>query len=123
MADRHSSRRGRARSTMGTVESSHGPKLSHLPTGNSTPVRTVPPAAETRRELVSELKMVAWRLTAAHCICVTVQAALEGQMADHDPEFAQCLRSGVSDPVSRQVERLQALVVHLGGAPACSPVG
>ncbi len=58
---------------------------------------------------------MAWRLTTAYCTCVTVQAALEGQAADHDPEFARCLRSGVADSVSRQVEKLHALVRQLSG--------
>lgn len=65
---------------------------------------------------------MAWRLTVAYCTCVAVQAALEGQMADHDPEFVRCLRSGVADSVGRQVERLYALVGRLGGTPSRSPI-
>ena len=105
MANRHSSRRGRARSTA----------------GNSTPIPTLPSAADPHRELVSELKAMAWRLTAAYCTCVTVQAALEGQAADHDPEFARCLRSGVADSVSRQVEKLHILLGRLTRTPSAPP--
>ncbi len=64
---------------------------------------------------------LAWRLTTAYCTCVTVQAALEEQSADHDPEFARCLRSGVADAVDRQVERLHALVRRLSGASLGPP--
>lgn len=123
MADRHSSRRGRARSTADTVGSRSRPESPHLPAGHSTSVPALPAAVGTDRELVNVLKSVAWRLTAAYATCVTVQAALEGQMAEQDEDFARCLRSGVSDPVSGQVEKLQALVARLGGAPARSPPG
>lgn len=106
MADRHSNRRGRPRSTA----------------SNSPPVPTLPSAAsDTHRELVRELKAMAWRLTTAYCTCITVQAALEGQMADHDPEFARCLRGGVAESGSRQVERLHALVGRLTEAPPAPP--
>lgn len=115
MADRHSSRRGRPRSTAGTVGSRPRPTLPQRPTGGSTPVPAQPRAANPHQEIVNELKAVAWRLTAAYCSCITVQAALEGQMAEQDGEFARCLRSGVSDPVSRQVERLQALAERVSG--------
>jgi hypothetical protein len=121
MADRHFSRRGRARSTAATARSRCRPNSPQLPTGNSTPVRTLPSAADPYRELLNELKSMAWRLTAAYCTCVTVQAALEGQAADHDPEFARCLRSGVADSVSRQIERLHALVGRLAGSPPAPP--
>lgn len=123
MADGHSNRRGRARSTVGSVGSRSRRKSSQLPAGNSTSGPAVPVVVGADRELVNELKSVAWRLTAAYATCATVQAALEGQMAEQDKEFARCLRSGVSDPVSRQIERLQALVGRLGGAPARSSLG
>jgi hypothetical protein len=116
MADRHSSRRGRARSTAATVGSRSRPNSPELPKGHFTPVPPLPSAADPHRELVSELKAMAWRLTTAYCTCVTVQAALEGQAADHDPEFARCLRSGVADSVSRQVEKLHVLLRRLTGA-------
>lgn len=121
MADRHSSRRGRTRSTAGTVGSRSRPNPTQLPTGNSTAVPTLPSAADTHRALVGELKGMAWRLTTAYCTCVAVQAALEGQAADHDPEFARCLRSGVADSVSRQVEKLHVLLGRLTGMPPARP--
>ncbi len=39
-------------------------------------------------------------------------------MAEQDGEFARCLRSDASDPVSRQVERLKALMERFGGTPS-----
>lgn len=118
MADRHSSRRGRARLTA-SAGGSRRANSSPPSTGNLTPIPTLPSIADAHRELVGELKSVAWRLAAAYSACVTVQAALAGQMAEQDEEFARCLRSGVSDPVSRQVERLHVLVGRLiGTSPA-----
>ncbi|MGH8226526.1 MAG: hypothetical protein ACREU3_01265 [Steroidobacteraceae bacterium] len=120
MADRHSTRRSRAHSTVRSIETHFRPKSPGLITGRAMPV---PFAPDVCLELVNELKSVAWRLTAAYSTCITVQAALEGQMADQDGEFAGCLRSGVSDPVSRQVERLHALVSRLGGTTSDSQLG
>jgi hypothetical protein len=39
---------------------------------------------------------------------------LEGQNADRDRDILTALRMQVSEPVSRQVERLDLLVVELG---------
>ena len=115
MADRHSTRRPRAR----TAETHSRPKSPELPPRSAGPL---PSNADAHRELLSELKAMVWRLTVAYCTCVTVQAALERQMADHDGDFACCLRSGVSGPVSRQVERLHSLVNRLGGTLSRSPI-
>jgi hypothetical protein len=47
---------------------------------------------------------------------VTAELALQGQNADHDRDILAMLRIHVSEPVSRQVEKLDSLVVELGGA-------
>ena len=83
--------------------------------------RSGAPAAESirvprKRELVHELTDVAVRLDAARATCATVQLALERQGADYSAEFACCLRRNVSDAISIQVERIEALIGRLGGA-------
>jgi hypothetical protein len=45
---------------------------------------------------------------------VTAELALEGQNADHDRDILAMLRMHVSEPMSRQVEKLDSLVVELG---------
>jgi hypothetical protein len=77
----------------------------------------VPSTPEGHDALIGELTEMAWRLAVVYCTCVTVQAALEGQGAERDGEFARCLRGGVSDTVSRQIERLHGLVGRLGDRP------
>jgi hypothetical protein len=47
--------------------------------------------------------------------CVTAELALEGQNADRDRDILTALRMHVSGPVSRQIEKLDLLVVELGG--------
>jgi hypothetical protein len=108
-------RRGRSTADIG----SNSPPRSRLPSLGSVPGSS---SSDAHRELVNELRTMAWKLAAVYCVCLTVQSALEGQAADHDPEFARCLRSGVADSVSRQVERLHFLVERFGGkSPSASP--
>jgi hypothetical protein len=65
--------------------------------------------------LISQLREVSRLLTVIYSTCVTVELALEGQNADHDRDILAMLRMHVSEPVSRQVEKLDSLVVELGG--------
>jgi hypothetical protein len=46
---------------------------------------------------------------------VTAELALQRQNADHDRDILAMLRIHVSEPISRQVEKLDSLVVELGG--------
>jgi hypothetical protein len=46
---------------------------------------------------------------------VTAELALEGQNADRDRDILMALRMQVSEPISRQVEKLDLLIVELGG--------
>lgn len=110
MADRHSTRRRRARTTSRSAK-------NHSREGRGGLAAEAEMAAlsalSAHRELMNEIKSITWRLSAAYCACVTVQAALEKQMADQDGDFARCLQTGVADPVSSQVERLHALLDRL----------
>ena len=46
---------------------------------------------------------------------MTAQLALQGQNADHDRDIHALLRIHVSEPLSRQIEKLDLLVAELGG--------
>jgi hypothetical protein len=46
---------------------------------------------------------------------VTAELALEGQNADRDRDILTAWRMHVSEPVSRQVEKLDLLVAELAG--------
>ena len=67
-------------------------------------------------QLISQLREVSRALSIIYSCCVTAELALEGQNADRDRDILMALRMQVSEPVSRQVERLDLLVVELGGA-------
>jgi hypothetical protein len=66
--------------------------------------------------LISQLREVSLLLSVIYSTCVTAELALKGQSADHDRDILAMLRTHVSEPVSRQVERLDSLVVELGRA-------
>ena len=66
-------------------------------------------------QLISQLREVSRLLSVIYSSCVTAELALAGQNADRDRDILTALRMHVSEPVSRQVERLDLLVVELGG--------
>ena len=65
--------------------------------------------------MISQLREVSQLLTVIYSSCVTAELALEGQSADRDRDILTALRMHVFEPVSRQVEKLDLLVVELGG--------
>jgi hypothetical protein len=65
-------------------------------------------------QLISQLREVSRRLTVIYSTCVTAELALQGQNADHDRDILAMLRIHVSEPVSRQVEKLDSLAIELG---------
>lgn len=65
--------------------------------------------------MVSQLREVSRLLSVIYSTCVTAELALEGQGADRDRDILAMLRTHVSEPVSRQIERLDSIVVGLGG--------
>ena len=69
-------------------------------------------------ELITQLREMAQLLRAVYSACVTAELALQGQNADHDHDILRTLRMHVSEPVSRQVEKLETLVVDLSGSPS-----
>lgn len=68
-----------------------------------------------RMQIVSELQEMMFVLRLAYCTCIVAELALQGQNADHDRDVVTTLRHNVSEPVSRQVERLSALTSRLRG--------
>jgi hypothetical protein len=68
-------------------------------------------------QVIYQLREVSRLLSVIYSSCVTAEFALEGQNADRDRDILTALRMHVSEPVSRQVERLDLLVSELGGAP------
>ena len=73
-------------------------------------------------EIVRELQEMMFVLRLAYSTCIVAELALQGQNADQDRDVVATLRHNVSEPVSRQVERLSALTAKLGGRPteACT---
>ena len=76
---------------------------------------TSPGLRHSSAELISQLREISRVLSGIYSSCVTAELALEGQNADRDRDILTALRMQVSEPVSRQVERLDLLVVELGG--------
>ncbi|HKT74185.1 MAG TPA: hypothetical protein VJQ47_14945, partial [Steroidobacteraceae bacterium] len=61
----------------------------------------------SRDWIISEVREIADQLKCVYATCVTAQLALQGQSAEQDHEILLALRLHVSEPVSRQVERLE----------------
>jgi len=66
-------------------------------------------------ELASQLHGIARLLSVVYSTCVTAELALQGQNGDQDQDILCALRMNVTEPVSRQVEKLDSLAVALGG--------
>jgi hypothetical protein len=122
MATRHFSRglgaRTAARSSPSRSPSTRSSKPLSVPARRR---RSVPKATAYSRELIAELVGMAQRLEVIYSTCVTVQRALVGQNADQDTDLARCLMWHVSEPVSVQVERLQAILGRLQSRSKSAP--
>jgi len=62
---------------------------------------------------VGQLQQIVLALGGVYSSCVTAQLALLGQNAEQDCEIMRTLRMTVAEPVSRQAERLEAVVRRL----------
>jgi hypothetical protein len=84
-----------------------------------------PPTDRNRRnpsQAVAELTELAASLRFISGTALAVEKALRHQNAEHDVDLADCLRSGVVDPASLQMERAESLVKRLGGRlPRATP--
>jgi hypothetical protein len=74
--------------------------------------------SNTKAELIPDLREITFRLKGVYATCVTAELALQGQNADQDYDILLALRLHVSEPVSRQVERLEALLAGMARSPA-----
>jgi hypothetical protein len=66
--------------------------------------------ADDTRTLLTQLVC---RLESAYAVCVTAEVALTGQSADHDVEIARCLRTGVSETIATEVQRVRKAIARL----------
>jgi hypothetical protein len=121
MAGAHSTRRKAKSSRLGSLDRHRdGNRLriqrQKSPLARSNRYRSIAPGRRhSSAQLISQLREVSRVLSVIYSSCVTAQLALEGQNADRDRDILTVLRMHVSEPVSRQVEKLDLLVVELGG--------
>jgi hypothetical protein len=81
----------------------------------STRPKAATSSTAENRELASQLHSVARLLSVVYSTCVTAELALQGQNGDQDHDILCALRMNVTEPVSRQVEKLNSLAVELAG--------
>ena len=121
MAEAHSTRRKAKSSRLGSLDRHRDGNRLQIQRQKSSLARshrrrlTAPRLRHSSAQLISELREVSRLLSVIYSCCVTAELALEGQNADRDRDILTVLRMQVSEPVSRQVERLDLLVVELGG--------
>ena len=121
MAGAHSTRRKAKSSRLGSLDRHHDGSRLRIRLQESSLARshghrsTAPRLRHSSAQLISQLREVSRLLSVIYSSCVTAELALEGQNADRDRDILRALRMHVSEPVSRQVERLDLLVVELGG--------
>ena len=121
MAEAHSTRRKAKSSRLGSLDRRRDGKhlgaqrqkgsLARSHRHRSTALRL----RHSNAQLISQLREVCRALSVIYSCCVTAELALEGQNADRDRDILIALRMQVSEPVSRQVERLDLLILELGG--------
>jgi hypothetical protein len=121
MAEAHSTRRKAKSSRLGPLDLRRDGKRLRIHRQKASLARshkyrsTAPTLRQSSAQLISQLREVSRLLSVIYSSCVTAELALEGQNADRDRDILRVLRMHVSEPVSRQVERLDLLVVELGG--------
>ena len=121
MAEAHSTRRKAKSSQLGSLDHRRDGKRLRIRRQKASLARsnrcgsTAPRLRQSSAQLISELREVSRLLSVIYSCCVTAELALEGQNADRDRDILTALRMHVSEPVSRQVEKLDLLVVELGG--------
>ena len=121
MAEVHSTRRKAKSSRLGSLDrprDGNGLRIQRQKASLARSYRnrsTVPGLRHSSAQLISQLREVSRLLGVIYSSCVTAELALEGQNADRDRDILTALRIHVPEPVSRQVEKLDLLVVELGG--------
>ena len=121
MAEAHSHRRKAKSSRLGSLDrhrdgNRRRRQRQKASLGRSYRYRsTAPRLRRSNAQLISQLREVSRLLSVIYSSCVTAELALEGQNADRDRDILTALRMHVSEPVSRQVEKLDLLVAELAG--------
>ena len=106
MAVRNSSRGARRRGRLG----GNRPRTHPPRSAAERPAAKEPSATEV---LIREIRLLALRLAVIYRTAVTVEMALCSQNADHDADFADCLRHSVCDAVWEQSEKANGLLKRL----------
>ena len=121
MADVHSTRRKAKSSRLGSLDRHRDGNRLRIQRQKASLARSDRYRSTARRlrhsnaQLISQLREVSRLLSVIYSSCVTAELALEGQNADRDRDILTALRMHVSEPVSRQIEKLDLLVIELGG--------
>ena len=121
MADVHSTRRKAKSSRLGSLDRQRDGNRLRVRRQKAAWARSSRDRSTAARlrnssaQLISQLREVSRLLGVIYSSCVTAELALAGQNADRDRDILAALRMQVSEPVSRQVEKLDLLVVELGG--------
>jgi hypothetical protein len=76
------------------------------------PLRVV--LTEHASDVVRGLVMAALRLKVIYGTALAVELALRKQDAEQDVDIAECLRSGVCNPISEQADIIRTLVERFG---------
>lgn len=117
MANAHSTRRNTSSFSRPQNHGATAQSLAPRHKTSSYPRRTTRPSSHALRTsnaaLIPQLQAIARLLRGVYSSCITAELALQAQNADRDPDIRWALRTNVSDPVSRQVDRLNALLVDL----------
>jgi len=68
------------------------------------------PSSALGTEPSRQLFLVIPRLRAIYGTAVTAELALRQQAAEQNPEIADCLRTGVCDPIADQIQALEKVI-------------
>jgi hypothetical protein len=89
---------------------------SHSSRRRSAPsTRSLSNPGKSRHELINPLTGVALRLKFIYATAVTAALAIRGQNSEQGADVADCLRTGVCDPLDCQLAQLKAIIEKLGG--------
>ena len=114
MAELHSTRRKAKSSRLRSAERPSSVERPRLHRHRASRISFIG-GSTTSLQTMGQLREVSRLLTVIYSTCVTAELALQGQNADRDRDILAMLRLHVSEPVCRQVEKLDSLVDELAG--------
>jgi hypothetical protein len=95
---------------MDSQHRSHSTRRRSAPSSQSRSNR-----GKSRHELIDPLTGVALRRKCIYATAVTAALAIRVQNSEQDSDVADCLRTGVCDPLGSQLAQLKAIIEKLGG--------